>query len=708
MGTISRFLTIAFLVSSFAFSQTTSGLNCAGTSVTPILHAEGVAERLGDIVLTCTSGTPGNIVGGNLTIFLNTPVTNKLTADGNLDVVLTVDNGSGPISAGVPAKLGGANQVIFNGLNFTVPAGGRVAFRISNLRGNVAALSTTQFPQALATLSFTAGQFIAIPNNSFSVGIPQRSLLATVLNTIVFRQQGSPLPEFTTFSGFRSAGTRFASVRVTEDPPNAFEKRQPMSDQGTRILLRYSNVPATARVFVPDVIAGSNTSQPTAAGDFGGTVSGGQYTQANTLLLVRVRGSDQHGAGGTLATTPTSSPNVFEAMSEIDFTAGMGIAAYEVVDSDVNTRESAQIPAFLSIPPVGDAALIQVRTEVLLAPLSTTANASQTAPVPRFNAVTPGNDCTVLGDCGGAFLPKLSVEFPSLDVTLPAGSPFVIRYGRVFNSGGSTLVWSADVVYKNGANWVTISPTGGVGQATIRVDFTPGALAPGVYEATLVVDAGQTAGSIQVPIKLTITPPQTQRPSITSVIHAATFAANPRLVRGSYATIKGSGFGTNPTVSVDGVNATVGFSNNEQINFIVPASLTPRASAQIVVTAGGQTSMPATVLLGSSAPGIFQPGILNQDNSVNTPTSPALTGTIIQIFATGVLPPEGGAVFVKIHDRENLVPLYAGAAPSIPGLQQINVRVPEDLPGITTEVVVCSEIQSQRTCSPPVRLDLRR
>ena len=78
-----------------------------------------------------------------------------------------------------------------------------------------------------------------------------------------------------------------------------------------------------------------------------------------------------------------------------------------------------------------------------------------------------------------------------------------------------------------------------------------------------------------------------------------------------------------------------------------------------------------------SAPAIFSGAILNQDYSQNKPSSPAPTGSVIQIFLTG-LPATG--VTGKIHDRDNLTPYYAGPAPGFVGVQQVNLVVPADLP----------------------------
>ena len=49
----------------------------------------------------------------------------------------------------------------------------------------------------------------------------------------------------------------------------AFQNKDTTTDSGTRVLVRYSNVPAGARIFVPDVIAGSSAVEPTSGGDLG-------------------------------------------------------------------------------------------------------------------------------------------------------------------------------------------------------------------------------------------------------------------------------------------------------------------------------------------------------------------------------------------------------------------------------------------------------
>ena len=88
----------------------------------------------------------------------------------------------------------------------------------------------------------------------------------------------------------------------------------------------------------------------------------------------------------------------------------------------------------------------------------------------------------------------------------------------------------------------------------------------------------------------------------------------------------------------------------------------------------------------NAAPAIFPNGVLNQDNSVNSATKPAVRGSALQIFLTG-LPPVAGAM-VNIGNR-SLQSVYSGLAPGVPGLQQVNVMLPADLTG-TAQLSVCT------------------
>jgi uncharacterized protein (TIGR03437 family) len=190
--------------------------------------------------------------------------------------------------------------------------------------------------------------------------------------------------------------------------------------------------------------------------------------------------------------------------------------------------------------------------------------------------------------------------------------------------------------------------------------------------------------------------------NVSQVINAATFQVTP-LVAGSVGTLMGSNLaGTTVSVSLDDLPAVLLYTGANQINFQVPQGLGSKTSAQLLVTVDGKKSAPYTVALSPAWPAVFSGGVLNQDNAVNGPKHAAESGTILQIFATGI--PASATVSVKIGNRDDLVPLYAGAAPTVPGVQQVNVAVPEGVSGSNVPLMICAVAGTQQYCSPSYAL----
>jgi uncharacterized protein (TIGR03437 family) len=94
---------------------------------------------------------------------------------------------------------------------------------------------------------------------------------------------------------------------------------------------------------------------------------------------------------------------------------------------------------------------------------------------------------------------------------------------------------------------------------------------------------------------------------------------------------------------------------------------------------------------------VFAHGVLNQDGGENTASIAAKSGDILQIFATGI--PKVATVSVQIGGLRDLVPVYAGDAPTVPGVQQVNVAVPAGVTGSLT-LEVCATTGGQQYCSP--------
>jgi uncharacterized protein (TIGR03437 family) len=193
---------------------------------------------------------------------------------------------------------------------------------------------------------------------------------------------------------------------------------------------------------------------------------------------------------------------------------------------------------------------------------------------------------------------------------------------------------------------------------------------------------------------------------IGSVINSASLLDAP-VVPGSLTTIMGSGFiGATVFATFDGIPANILFRNAVQINLVVPVELGSRTSAQLAVVVDGLSSAIRNVEVAPVAPAIFKGAVLNQDSTVNDVNNGAAVGSIIYFYATGLS--GAGKITGHIHDRDITEPYYGGPAPLLPGVQQVNLQVPADLPAMTTEMYVCGEPPGgSKVCSMPVPLTLK-
>jgi len=364
--------------------------------------------------------------------------------------------------------------------------------------------------------------------------------------------------------------------------------------------------------------------------------------------------------------------------------------------------------------------------QVSFAPVSNVTIASLTDPVPRFLPVAAPSDCPSLGDCNAAYFPALSVTTSQpLQFTAQAGSALQTKTVQVNNKGGGQLSWTASIGAMSGSGWLTINPAAGVNGGTILVNVFPLNLAPGTYTATLTVDAGPQSGRQSLPISVTVTaapapavtPPSPPAPVVIPpapkvVLQSLVNAARADLGAfspGSLAIVKGSNFkGKDVAVTFDGLSATILSQDDQSITVQLPVSLGFGNWSQLQVTVDGEKSAALAVPISELAPAIFSNGVLNEDSSVNGVSNAASVGSALQIFSTGLMAAVPGVVVVKLHDR-TLTPSYAGPAPGQTGVNQVNVTIPDDLPAMTTEVVVCgfSQAQNQPICSLPADVTLQ-
>jgi uncharacterized protein (TIGR03437 family) len=455
-------------------------------------------------------------------------------------------------------------------------------------------------------------------------------------------------------------------------------------------------------------VAGSDNAQPTAGGDLNLPAAGGSYAPSNTgsLLLARVNSAGPNGAGGSPVYLPQAIGTgtvFFSSVSELAVSGGSAYVVYEVVDSNSSRIESAQFPTFLGLPPDGSRVASETSSTVTLAAVSSIATASANEPLPRFLALTPPQDCVIVGDCS-ALLPELSVSPTRLDLTAapPATqqSNFLIR-----NTAGGILSWSTSVSYASGSGWLTVRPASGLNNTTVQVFANPNNLAAGTYQATITVTAGADITPQTVAVNFMVPATGPAAPVITSVLNAADFSAG-AVVPGSLSTIMGAGLsGTNPGATFNGMPATILYNDGQQINLQVPAAL-PTGTAQLLVTSNGVSSAPKNVNVASFAPAIFGHAAVNQNGSINSLTNPASASDVIMVFATGLS--GTGQITARLGGQVISAPYYAGPAPGVTGVQQVNVQIPNVYPAGTVDLAVCGDAgQGQAPiCSTAVPLTI--
>lgn len=698
-----RLFALFTLISCAAHAQTSTG-TCRVSSQPVQLRAEGLTEPLGDIVFTCSGARPGAVITGNFSVLLPVSVTNRIDSNGfTSQAGVSIDYGSGLTPSGVPGSVSG-KMIVFTNVQITVPASGSYIVHISNIRAAVNQLGAAQ------PVAVDLGTPVPIDNTHVTVGTATPGLYASSADASI-SCSGSPLPTTLSLTNLFTAGTTFSSTRLTEGFASAFRARAAGEDSGTRILVNYSGFPANTHIYIPDFVTGSNAARPSNAGDLGGSQAVGQYLPGSgTLLLARVLGAGSNGAGGVALSPPTGgSPSTLDSVTEVPLSGGAGYVVYEVVDSNPGALESAQLPTFVGLSNVTATAV--AHETVSIGPVSTVTSASGTDPVPRFAATMPASDCSLVGDCQASYFPKLNVPAGPIQLTAISGGTQLgdPGYIPVQNAGGGTLISTITVNYVNGSGWIRLDqPAVLVGPGSVRVYVANQTLTPGTYQANIVIDAGPQAGSHTVPVTLTVqappppSPPPAPTVVISKIVNAATFLASP-LVAGSVATLQGSHLsGKLVTVTVGGQPATILFQSDTQINFQVPPGLGSQSSANVIVTVDGVSSTPAAAVLAPAYPVVFAHGIRNQDWSENTASTPAAGNSVLQIFSTGI--PAGAAVTAQIGNQMNLIPLYAAPAPTVPGVQQVNVAVPSSLGTGMSQIILCASVGGQSYCSDPYSL----
>ncbi|MBL8292850.1 MAG: hypothetical protein JNN08_13485 [Bryobacterales bacterium] len=320
---------------------------------------------------------------------------------------------------------------------------------------------------------------------------------------------------------------------------------------------------------------------------------------------------------------------------------------------------------------------------------------------------------TIVGDGGPA---TEAVVFSPTSVAVDSNGNILIS-----DLGGLRRITPDGIITTIARNTNPRQSVGDGGPAS-RAYLRPGALAIGEGGRIYVVDHGYGIGGSQRTADASIRAldPTNETVILTSVRDAATQAATP-ISPGKIVVLYGVGMGpprmlqnrpvagiytselAGTEVLVNGVSAPILYTSSDQVAAIVPESATGSV-AQVIVKFQGRVSLPLSVHVAPSSPGIFsangtgagQAAALNPDGSYNDAAHPGRPGEALTLFITG----EGRtspAAQMLAATVGGLAARVQRTASQTPGLLQVVMEIP---PGVEPGGYVPVAVQVAGVSSP--------
>jgi uncharacterized protein (TIGR03437 family) len=194
--------------------------------------------------------------------------------------------------------------------------------------------------------------------------------------------------------------------------------------------------------------------------------------------------------------------------------------------------------------------------------------------------------------------------------------------------------------------------------------------------------------------------PQETNFTVGGVVNPATYQAG--IATNGLASIFGNGLAAtegDTMVEIGGRTATVLAKSAFQVNVALPADLPLGSQTMQVKSPFGVAQQQVDVQ--EVAPAIFSTGegqaaITHPDGKLVTRLNPARRGQVVVLYATGMgAVTQSGAVQVArtpakvVYNGVELTPAFAGQAPGFPGLNQVNVVIPQQgAPGLDVTLVL--------------------
>jgi len=312
----------AITFAGMAFGQST----CAGGAPqTNIIRAEGTAEQVGQLIVTCTgSGVAGT---GSLQVFVSPslPVTSRVitAATGETEAVAAI---------GGTQFLGTVSGSTINFSNLVLPAG-TFTITISNVRVNATSLSIgSGVPPSVSETAFisgSAGTIVPAVISSQQVAFVQNGLGASAVFTAV---GGSTAGVTRNFVNCVAQTPGLSGVlRISENFAQAFKSAAGEANQivvptaatviSTRIKVSFANVPAGVTILLPLSVSATAP---------GTTVLTWVTSDTGTTAAA----TDNNANGGAIAATSRA----------VALTSGAGSVTYSVTTQDLASLDKFDIP----------------------------------------------------------------------------------------------------------------------------------------------------------------------------------------------------------------------------------------------------------------------------------------------------------------------------------------------------------------------------
>lgn len=272
---------------------------------------------------------------------------------------------------------------------------------------------------------------------------------------------------------------------------------------------------------------------------------------------------------------------------------------------------------------------------------------------------------------------KITANTAQLSFTATATQKIELNYTGV----NTPPTWSLYASTENGGNWLTPNITGGPLPGVFELAINAKDLATGVYNGAVTVYMGG-ATAVRIPVTLTIGTIPT--PAVTAIVNAASYA-NGAIAPGQLVTVFGTNLGVpGLKITFDGTAAQLTYTTAGQVGAVVPIAVSGKTQTSVVATYGTQTAPAVNKTVAPSAPGLFTanasgtgPGaILNQTGTLNTAVAPAPKGTIVALYLTGGGINMSTANTTVTIGGQSATLAYAGVAPGITGLNQVNATIP--------------------------------